>query len=176
MPRFDPLNSTCRVLTRRAGVLSTIGHDLEIDVHSYWIDVDDETLQMRAQFDASSLRVRGAIEHDRVYADKLSPRNREEIDRHIADEVLLCRQYPHIQFASTSVEQVGARYFVRGDLRLREVSRPLQFSAQRESDRMRADVTIHQPDFGIKPFRALGGMLRLHADVQIRISTPALVT
>lgn len=174
MQRFDASNSTCRISTRREGMLSAVGHDLEIGVGTYLIEVEEAPLRVRAQFDARSLRVLGAVEHGRLRNDKLSQRDRDQIDRQIADSVLASHLFPHVEFVSTEVEPNPEGHSIRGELRLRGASRPLRLAARRVPAGFELQATIHQPDFGIKPFRALGGTLRVHADVRVHITTPAL--
>jgi hypothetical protein len=170
MPRFDSQNSECRVYTRRAGMLSALGHDLEIGVNSYRIDVEATPLRVRARFDARSLHVLGTVDGGAGHVDKLSPHDREQIGRQIADEILFAARHPNIEFDSTHIEPHEGGYRIRGRLRLRGVDTPIEFSARRQERRVAADVTVHQPDFGIKPFRAFGGALRLHADVRVRVT------
>ena len=52
MPRFDASNSSCHVFTRRAGVLGAMGHDLELAVGTFWIEVDEATQRVSAELDA----------------------------------------------------------------------------------------------------------------------------
>lgn len=174
MPHFDPDNSECRIYTRRAGVLSAIGHDLALAVGRYEVDVEDSPLRVRARFDASSLRVLGAVHGGAVDADTLSARDRTQIERHIADDVLEAGRYPYVEFASTEVEPGASVYRIRGRLRLHGQERAIAFSAPSNGERAEAEVTIHQPDFGITPFRAFGGALRVHADVRVRLHLPRL--
>jgi hypothetical protein len=169
MPRFDPKNSECRVYTRRAGVLSAIGHDLELAVDSYEIDVNDAPLRVRASFDARSLRALGAIKGSTLLAGALSNGDRAQIDRQVAEEVLEAGRYPLVEFASTSVEPAADGYLVRGLLRLHGAEHSIALSARPVGGRLQAEVIVHQPDFGIKPYRAFGGALRLHPDVRVRI-------
>jgi len=174
MQKFDESNSSCRISTRREGMLSAVGHDLEIGVGSYSIEVEGAPLRVRGRFDASSLRVLGAVEHGRLKPDKLSQRDRDQIERHMADDVLASRSHPYIEFASTEVDPDQDGYLIRGELRLRGASRSLRLAARRVPAGLELHAIIHQPDFGIKPFRALGGTLRVHADVRVHIATPAL--
>ena len=44
---------------------------------------------------------------------------------------------------------------------------------RRDGDRLRAEVTIHQLAFGIRPYTALLGTLRVRPDVIVRLSVPA---
>ena len=75
-----------------------------------------------------------------------------------------------ITFESTSIEGAADRYSVRGRLALTGRVREIALVVRREGDDLRLDFALHQPDFGIAPFRALGGGLRLAPDVRFCFS------
>lgn len=177
--RFDPSNSRCRILTRRTGLLGAVGHDLELAATDYAIELDRDgtepagVVQLRARFAAESIQVVGAREHGELRADALSTRDQAEINRHVREDVLHSARFPAITFDSTTVERAGAGYRVTGRLALHGVQRELSFTVARRDDGLQAEVVLHQPDYGIKPFRALGGALRVHDDVVVQVWVPA---
>ena len=61
MLRFSPPDTTCRVRTFREGLLSGLGHDLELAVTVFAIEVDEGARTGTATFDAASLRVVRAL-------------------------------------------------------------------------------------------------------------------
>jgi hypothetical protein len=46
------------------------------------------------------------------------------------------------------------------------------FTAERQGDRAIARLTLNQPDFRIKPFRAMMGALRVKPEVLLEVSAP----
>ena len=44
---------------------------------------------------------------------------------------------------------------------------------QQRSDRYVAEITLKQPDFGIKPFRTALGTLKVKPEVIVRVEVPA---
>ena len=62
---------------------------------------------------------------------------------------------------------------MRGALALCGATRELVIPVRRDGDRLRAEVTIHQPAFGIRPYTAMLGTLRVRPDVIVRVSVPA---
>jgi polyisoprenoid-binding protein YceI len=160
MARFEPPAADCRVFTYKEGLLSPVAHDLEIEVTRFHVEVDGA---VSARFDAASLRVVRSI------GGTLSARDRAEIERNIRDHVLHAARYPWIEFRSTEI----ADHTVRGVLSLCGRERPLTVEARREGERTVVEATLHQPDFGIKPFTAMLGTLRIRADVRVRVSVPA---
>jgi hypothetical protein len=42
----------------------------------------------------------------------------------------------------------------------------------KEGDDVVGEVTLHQPDYGIKPYSAMLGTLKIRPDVKVRIRLP----
>src|SRR5262245_5526513 len=104
MPRFDAANSVCRVYPRRAGLLGAVGHDLEVGVADYAIEVAPSGQRVDASFAAASLYVIDAVDGGRLRPGTLSAADKATINRHIAHDVLHASRYPTIAFHSTAVE------------------------------------------------------------------------
>jgi hypothetical protein len=172
MTRYDPTNSRCRVYTRRTGLLGAVGHDLEIHLAEYRIEVAEAELQVYAMFSAGSLRVVGAVDGREPRPGKLSAKDQQQIDQHIAQDVLESTKYPSIEFHSTRVEPNANGYRVQGRLRLHGQERSIELAVQRRDAALVAEVMLRQPDFGIQPFRAFGGALRVRPDVLVCIELP----
>lgn len=164
MPHFDASSAECLVLTYKEGLLAAIAHDLEIRVERFDMDVEEAPLAARARFDAGSLKVIRAL------TGSLSESDQHKIEQTIVDEVLHAREYPTILFVSSSVTPEGDAFRITGELTLHGRTRTLSFLATPEGDRMVATVPIHQPDFGIKPYSALLGTLKVKPDVTVRAS------
>jgi hypothetical protein len=170
---FDASSAECLVLTFKEGLLSAVAHDLQIRVTRFAIDVDDATRAITARFEAGSLKVLGAV-HDGVLREStLSDADKRKIEQNIADDVLAVRSYPEIRFTSSEVVPEGDGFRVRGELALHGRARPIAFTAQKKGDRLVAEVPLHQPDFGIKPYSAMLGALKIKPDVIVRCSVPA---
>ena len=159
------------MFTFKDGLLSAIAHDLKIKVTKHEVAIDDERA-VTATFDASSLRVECARKEGHDAPRALSESDKRSIEGTIKDEILEARRFPQIRFASTSVEKAGQGYRVRGDLTLRGVTREVSFTTRTESGAKVAEVMLHQPDFGIKPYRAMLGTLKLQPDVRVRVEVP----
>lgn len=162
MARFDASNAECVVLTFKEGLLSPLAHDLELKIGSFVIEVDEATRAVDAKFDAGSVKVARAI------GATLNEKDRRSIDGTIADEVLRARRYPEIRFRSKKVDGL----MVEGTLTLHGCERGIAFTVAEEGARWVAEVRLHQPDFGIKPYKAMLGTLRIQADVVVRVSLP----
>lgn len=173
MPSYDATTATCHVFTFKEGVLSAVAHDLRLRVERFTIDVDEAAGTVRATFAASSLRVDCAMKHGREDFDALSDRNRREIEGNIADDVLHTKRYPEIVLRSSRIEGEGDERRIEGTLSLHGAERPLRATARRQAGRWVTEVELRQPDFGIKPYSAMLGTLKIQPLVRVRVSVPA---
>lgn len=169
MTRFDATTAECRVFTFKEGALSAIAHDLELAVGTATIDVSDD-LTIEARFALAGLRVLHAVK-DGHATSALSDGDKRKIERTMADDVLDARRHPEAVFRGKA-EHVGASYRVSGELALHGKTRPLTVVGQARDGRQVFEVTLHQPDWGIKPYSAMLGTLKVKADVKVRIAVP----
>ena len=169
---FDPSTAECLVFTYKAGLLSRVAHDLKLRVERFEIAVDDQGIH--ARFDASSLRVVCARAGGKDDLRALSERDRREIEATIAQDVLDARRHPAIDFRSSTVAATvaPAEMQIDGTLSIRGRERPLSLLARREGDRAVIETVIHQPDFGIRPYTAMLGALRIKPDVAVTMTAP----
>jgi polyisoprenoid-binding protein YceI len=173
MARFDADSAECLVFTYKEGLLSAVAHDLKIRVTKFAIDVDEKARTVTAAFDARSLRVACAMRDGKEWRGELSAANKREIEGNIVRDVLKAEAHPEIRFASTRVREDADGFQVTGTLTLCGKKRTIAVPLRRVRDRWVAEATIHQPEFGIRPFAALLGALKVQADVTVRVSVPA---
>jgi hypothetical protein len=173
MLRFDASSARCEVLSFKEGLLARMAHDLKIEVSRFTIDVDTDTLAIDARFDSSSLRVVCAMDCgvDAPNAT-LNTDDRQQIEERIMEDVLDARRYPEIRFRSTKVVKTGDHFRVSGALALHGHERQLELVVRVAAGRAATEVALWQPDFGIRPFSAMLGALRIRPDVMVRLSLP----
>jgi polyisoprenoid-binding protein YceI len=174
MAKHDASTAECLVFTFKEGLLSKIAHDLKIQVTRFSLQIDDATRAVAAELDARSLRVVNAVKdgHDDPHA--LSEADKNKIAGQMVDDVLHANQYPVVRFASTAVTPLdGGGYDIAGNLTLHGVTRPISTRTRVENGRQVAEILIHQPDYGIKPFTAVMGTLKVKPGVRVRCSVPA---
>ncbi len=97
---------------------------------------------------------------------------REEIESIMRTQVLRSDRHPTITFRSTSVQRDGMRATVTGNLTIRRRSRAVVLElrvARTASPQVRATTSIVQTEFGIKPYSALLGALRVTDVVEVAI-------
>jgi hypothetical protein len=170
--RLAPPNAVCRVFSYREGLLSGVGHDLELDVTRFQIEVDERARTVVARFDPGSLRVLRAMRDGKELPDALSDGDRATIEKHTRGDVLDAGHHPEICFTSSAVADAGGGWDLTGTLALHGVERQITVQVRPEGGRMVATVPLHQADFGIRPFSALLGALKVKPDVTVRLSLP----
>lgn len=172
MARYDAYDSECLVFSFKDGLLARLAHDLKMHVERFSIEFDEESGTIQATFDPSSLQVVCAQVDGRDDPATLSQGDKKKIHDSITKDVLRVRKHPEIRFESTDVAPRGDGYTVEGQLRLYGHSRAIHTNVRAEGDRWITDITIHQPDFGIKPYTAALGALKVKPDVRVRVSVP----
>ena len=174
MTTYGPEDFRCVVLTFREGPLSGIGHDLLLRVTRLEVSVEASPLRVSARLDAGSLRVVEAMDDvGRPVPGELRSADKAEIEATIRDVVLRAGRHPEIRFDSTSAQERTDGWELSGRLSIAGASREVKVPVKRQGDWLMAEVRIHQPDFGIRPHRALMGALRVKADVVVRASLSA---
>ena len=102
----------------------------------------------------------------------LSAGDKKKIHDSMVKDVLHVRKHPEIRFDSTQIAERGEAFAVEGTLELHGKTRPIQTSIRSAGDRWVTEVRLHQPDFGIKPYAAALGALKVKPDVLVRVSVP----
>ncbi len=105
-----------------------------------------------------------------VDPDVLSESDKRTIEGTIARDVLDTARHPEIRFTSDAGTGRGDEFAVRGALALHGHTRDLTVIARRTASGWTAEVRLHQPDFGIRPYSAMLGTLRVQAGVVVRVT------
>lgn len=169
MRRLDQDSAECFVFTYKEGLLSAVAHDLKIRVTRFAIDVDQRARTVEASFDATSLRVVCAMTNGTESKGALSASQKREIEGNIVRDVLAARDFPEIRFKSTAVEDEGDGFRIKGQLALHGKRKSVAVLVRKEAKSYVVTARVHQPDFGIRPYTALLGTLKVKADVDVRI-------
>jgi polyisoprenoid-binding protein YceI len=172
MPTVTEKEARCRVFTFKEGLLSAVAHDLELEVQRLSITWNDERTTVHATFDARSLRVLHAMQDGRPAPSALSDRDKRKIESTIADDVLHAARYAEIVVVGRIEPVSDARVRVVADVSLAGRSRSMTFDARRDGETWRCRATIHQPDFGITPYSAMLGALKIKPDVTVELTIP----
>lgn len=162
----------CELFTRREGALSAVGHDLRLVAPRAVWTFDMAACTLDAVIDAASVAVACAREGDRDAPGALSESDRRKIDASLHDDVLRVKRHPEVRVRARWRRE-GDRATLEGDLTIAAVTKPFRAEARLDGGRWRAEHTLDQGDFGIKPFSALFGTLKVRRDVTVRVSIDA---
>ena len=170
MPKYDSSQAECFIFTFKEGLLAPMAHDLRISVQSFSIEVDDAKTSVVATFDTSSLRVDTPMKDGAENPSALSASDKEKIAGQIREDELHSGKFPQATFRSMSVAaRADGGYDVSGELTLHGVTRPLQAKTQLVGGRQQLDLSLNQPEFGITPYKAMLGTLKIQPDVKVRV-------
>jgi polyisoprenoid-binding protein YceI len=166
--RLGPENGTLSVRTSRTGAVAKAGHDLLIHVTAWeaTLEVGEDSAPTSIVLDADprSLHVREGTGGMKALGEDDKAGIRETID----DEILKGQA---VEFRSTSVKPSadGGRRSVEGDLTLVGATRPVAFDIAVEGGRISGGVVVKQSDWGIKPYSALFGALKVADEIELVI-------
>jgi hypothetical protein len=158
--KLGPQNGTLTVRTGKGGAAAKAGHNLVIEVTRWSATLDDDAAELTA--DATSMRVVGG-------SGGISPLGDGEkagIAQTIDEEVL---KGTAIVFRSNDVRREGDRIDVAGELELSGTTRPLEFALTDDGGHLTGSAQVKQSDWGMKPYSALFGTLKVADVVEIAI-------
>jgi polyisoprenoid-binding protein YceI len=164
---LGPDDGTLSVRTGRTGAAAKAGHDLVIHVTTWEAtlrlgDTPQDT-GLELEVDATSLHVREGTGGMQSLGDD----DKADIRTTIHDDVLKGRA---IAFRSTAVTAADGRLTVQGELTLAGTTRPLAFDlAVGDDGRVTGTAVVKQSDWGIKPYSALFGALKVADEVRVEI-------
>ena len=165
---FGPDNASLTIRTGRTGGAAKAGHDLVIEVESWQATLDpgaQPALTLAA--DSRSLRVlqgTGGIK-------SLTESDKTDIKKTIDKEVL---KGCDIEFRSSDVTETPGGLSVRGELSLNGKQAPVTFDlALGEGGGVHGSAQVTQSAFGMKPYSALFGALKVADDVEVVIDSKA---
>ena len=170
MSTIDERAGEVRVFTFKEGLLSAVAHDLEIAVTRFSITWDEGKTKVSATFDGASLKVLHALSRGLPAPGALSPRDLTKIEGNIASDVLRSRS--DIRFESSSIAPESEGFEIRGALTLNARTNDVTAHVRREGDRWITEVALDQPRWGITPYSAMMGTLKVKPEIRVRVSVP----
>jgi YceI-like protein len=166
--KLGPDNATLSVRTKKGGAASKAGHDLLIEVAAWdaTLDVGADRTSVDLTADSTSMKVTEGT--GGVMA--LSDGDKAGIAKTIDDEVL---KGSKIEFHSSDVQPSpdGNRFAVSGELDLAGRRLPLAFELTVEpGGTLAGSAIVKQSNWGIKPYSALFGTLKVLDEVTVEIA------
>lgn len=169
-----PDSGRLHLLTSRTGLGRKAGHDLTIEI-TRWsgetvVDTDDPaSSSVTVEIEVDSFEVREGTGGVKPLTDA----DRADIKKVIREKILKTDEHPLITFRSTSVEGSPEAFTIHGDLTIVGETRPATVIGQADGDRLTGRARVTQSDFGIKPYSAFFGALKLADEVVIEFDLTA---
>lgn len=167
--RLGPHNARLEVRTFRAGLASKAGHDLVIEVLRWraGLTVAEGAAGALAELSADPRSF--AVREGHGGAKPLSARDRAEIERNVVEKVLGERS---IEFRSTRAERSGEdRLRIGGELEIAGRTREVDFELRVAADgHVEGGITLEQSRWGIEPYSALMGALRVSDSAEVTVA------
>jgi len=157
------------VKTSRTGLGAKAGHDLTIEV-TRWrgkIAVDaasPASSSVTIEADIDSFEVRegsGGIK-------PLTDADRAVIKNTLCTKVLHADRYPAIVFTSTRISGSAESVRIDGDLTIVGITQPITVQGRVDAGRATGSAVVVQTRWGIKPYSAFLGALKLRDEVEVR--------
>ncbi|MEV0197341.1 YceI family protein [Nonomuraea sp. NPDC050691] len=157
------------VRTTRAGFGAKAGHDLTIAVTRWRADAtidpaDPAGSSVTVEVDAGSLEVREGTGGVKPLTDA----DREEIGKIIREKVLHGERHPVITFRSSRVAGTAESFQVEGDLTMVGATQPVALHGSLTEGRVNGSAAVVQSRWGIRPYSAFFGALKVGDEVEIR--------
>lgn len=168
---MGPQSGRLVVKTRRTGLGSRAGHDLTIEVTRWHAEVvvntgEPERSSVDVEVEVESMEVRegsGGVK-------SLTDSDRADIKRNIREKVLDTAKHPTIGFHSSRIDATPDSVTVTGDLTITGTTRPVTVRGMvDDGGRVQAGATVQQSRWGIKPYSAFFGALKLADDVSVEL-------
>ncbi len=160
--------ASIHVFTYKDGLLARLAHDLRLSLRRFEIEREGE--ELRARFWPGSLVVDGVADRQgEVDTQALSESDRRKIVGNIAEAVLRTGQFAEAEFRGRLVEQERA---IDGELTLLGKTLPQRVTLRGEGERRIGETTLVPSRWGIAPYRALAGAIKLQDRVLVRALLP----
>jgi polyisoprenoid-binding protein YceI len=165
--RLGPESGRLLVKTTRTGLGAKAGHDLTIEVTRWHgratVDAATPTnSSVAVEVEADSLEVRKGTGGVKPLTDA----DRAEIHKTLG-EVLHTAQHPTITFRSRRVEGSAGSFTLDGELTVMGITRPVMVQGRVIDGRVVGGATVVQSRWGIRPYSAFFGALKLSDEVKI---------
>jgi polyisoprenoid-binding protein YceI len=169
---FGPQDGRLLLKVFREGVASKMGYDLVIEVKDWTAKVDVNP----GDPGQSSIEATAAVPSFSVIegtggAKALTRTDRADIKKNIDEKILAGS--PTITFRSTGGATMdGTRTSIPGEMTVNGTTRPMTVDITLDGGKARAAFKVVQTEFGIKPFKAFMGALKVRDDVEVELEVP----
>jgi polyisoprenoid-binding protein YceI len=167
--KLGPDIATLSIRTKKAGAAAVAAHNLLIEVTAWsaTLELGEDPSHSKIELNADSASLK--VLEGTGGPMKLEDDHKAGIKQTIDDEIL--KQSP-IRFHSTEIKSGGGgRYDVRGELELAGKRAPISFElTMGEDGTLSGSAVVKQTNWGIKPYSALFGTLKVVDEVTVEIA------
>jgi polyisoprenoid-binding protein YceI len=163
----------------KTGLFSALAHDHDIGVKYF----GGRVVVSEAGAGGGSLEMEVDATSLEVLDTKPSEEDKKKIFNSMHNEVLQSAKHPKITFKSVSVSDVkqtgneAYSFVVNGDLTLRGVTKriavPVAATITQQQLRAIGKYTLKQTDYGIKPYSAAGGTIKVKDEIVVNFNIVA---
>lgn len=171
-----PDNGHLLLKTTRTGLGAKAGHDLTIEVTSWNARITVDTANpanssVNLEANSDSLEVREGTGGVKPLTDG----DRADIKKTIREKVLRTDRHPTITFSSTKIDGTPESFSIEGDLAITGTAQPVTVHGTITDGRAQGSATVAQSRWGIKPYTAFLGALKLSDEVKVEfaVAVPA---
>ena len=156
------------VKTARTGLGAKAGHDLTIEVTRWRGNVvvdaaSPASASVTVKVDVDSFEVRQGTGGVKPLTDA----DRADIKNTLRGKILNTGKYPTIEFGSRQVSGTAETFRIDGDLTIMGVTQPVTVEGQLAGGRAHGSAVVVQSRWGIRPYSAFLGALRLRDEVEV---------
>lgn len=165
---LGPASGRLLVKTSRTGLGAKAGHDLTIEVTRWEGSATVDTANpanssATVSVEADSFEVREGTGGVKPLTDA----DRAEIKKTLREKILRTAEHPNIGFTSSRVEGSAEEFTLGGDLTITGVTQPVSVRCHASDGRVTGAATITQTRWGIRPYSAFFGALKLRNEVEV---------
>lgn len=162
---MKPVSGRIEVLTFKQGLLSKVAHDLLLELRRF--DLRTDGRKVEGTFVLTSLSVEGVMHGGVLDAHGLSESDRHDITGNVQKKVLHTADFPEAKFVGEAVRGSG-EHTVRGALTLAGKTQDITLTVREADGRWRGQIELVPTRWGIQPFKALLGAIKLEDRVVVR--------
>jgi hypothetical protein len=153
-------NGQIRVYTFKEGLLASVAHDLELSLEGFKVRFNGG--DVTATFNLGTLTVTGAMVNRQLSPKTLSASDRTKIEHTMHREILRTDRYPSAELSGCIIDGQ-----LEGTLTLKGRSVAVIGPVSSMNARASGQVEIKPSQWGIKPYSALFGALKLQDRIRI---------
>jgi polyisoprenoid-binding protein YceI len=165
-----PRGAQLEIFTFKEGLLSRVAHDLRLHVEGLEVPrLEPGSPRVTVEIPISRLRVDGAIRKERLDPGALSSADLSQIESNLRD-ILSADLHPKISFDGEIHQRGEDRWQLGGELHLAGRTRSIEIVLRPRGSQWRGSVDLVPSRWGIAPYRAMAGAIRLKDLVRVELS------